>query len=350
MSSAEETPNSPRARNPKTVARQIGIVAGQFFLIAVLGEVVMRTLTLFVDIYDIEMVRYARELKMPSPIPGLSHQHRGDAAAHLMGVDVTLNGLGHRNPELASPKPANEFRIHVIGGSIAMGWGVREEKTFTALLERRLNDGGSGERRFWVINAGVGNYNLRYAVELLKRQIDVTRPDLVVIQYYINDAEENPARRDNVLVKYSYFFAMLYVRLKSTLQLMADDLTEYYGELYRDGNPAWDDAVSALGELRELTRRRDIGLVALLVPEVHDLSADGPYPPIYLEIGETFNAMDIPLVSAYEPFRQRFGNDPSGAWIAWDDPHPSAKGHEVMAEVLYQKITDILNADGERRR
>jgi lysophospholipase L1-like esterase len=267
-----------------------------------------------------------------------------------MGAKVALNGLGHRNPDLASPKPANEFRIHVIGSSIAMGWGVQQERTFTALLERRLNDGGSGERRFRLINAGVGNYNVRYSVELLKRQIDVTHPDLVVLQYYINDAEGSPTRRDNELVKYSYFFAMLYVRLKSMLQLMAGNLTDYYGNLYRDGNPGWEDAVKALRELESLTRRRGIDLVALLVPEIHDLSDDSPYPPIYRQIGKTFDALDIPLVSAYEPFRQRFGNDPSGAWIAWDDPHPSAEGHEVMAKVLYQEIKDILISDGAHRR
>ena len=55
------------------------------------------------------------------------------------------------------PKNANEFRIILIGGSGAQGWGASStEHTMARLLEQRLNQAEDG-RHYRVINMAMGS-------------------------------------------------------------------------------------------------------------------------------------------------------------------------------------------------
>src|SRR5947207_1728331 len=77
-----------------------------FVCTAGLGELVMRIVVAHKLIYNIEMVKYAKELKTIDPEGVVSHVHRTNRSAKLMGVEIALNSLGHRSPELAAVKPA----------------------------------------------------------------------------------------------------------------------------------------------------------------------------------------------------------------------------------------------------
>jgi len=78
--------------------------------------------------YDIEMWRYARELKTPSSNPLLGHDHRANRRAVLQTVEIRLDDHGLRGVS-RGPRPPGRRRIMVLGGSIALGWGVPEAET-----------------------------------------------------------------------------------------------------------------------------------------------------------------------------------------------------------------------------
>ena len=111
--------------------------------------------------YDVEMWRYANQLKVWGETPGIRFEHRRSAEARLMGVDVHINRFGMRDKERDLLKPTGVRRIAVLGDSITFGWGVPQEETYPALLEKRLNEQSpAGEKgSFEVLNFGVGNYN-----------------------------------------------------------------------------------------------------------------------------------------------------------------------------------------------
>ena len=134
--------------------------------ILVCGEIVLRVLSSITNIYNIEMLNYAKELKVKSAIPGVSQEHRPNASARLMGVDITLNSLGHRSAELRNPKRADERRLHFLGSSIALGWGVAEEEAMPSLVADMFNRRISPNTgfRYVALNAGIGNYNTFYLV------------------------------------------------------------------------------------------------------------------------------------------------------------------------------------------
>ncbi|MBI2567776.1 MAG: SGNH/GDSL hydrolase family protein [Candidatus Schekmanbacteria bacterium] len=320
---------------------RVGRVAATIVYAVLCGELIIRAICYFVPIYDIEMIHYAKELKVRSTIPGVSHEHRPAVSAHLMGVDVTLNSLGHRGPELATPKPPREKRIHFLGSSITLGWGVAEKDTFVSLVGARFNQelaprAGSS---YAVINSGIGNYNIYYEVELFKKQMDRTQPDIVAIQYYINDAEVKPEANDSPLLKYSELSPLVYLRLKELVAVNRQSLSDYYLSLYTDGQPGWEQVKASLAELGQICARRRIPLVAFLIPELHDLAATGPYPPIYEIIKTAMGKLGIAVIDTYPPLREAFKANPAQAWIARDDPHPGIEAHRIIADVLFADLS-----------
>jgi hypothetical protein len=89
-----------------------------------------------------------------------------------------INGAGFRDDEASLATP----EIIVLGDSHAMGWGVEQNETFSAVLERQ-----SGYR---VLNTAVASYDTSREMRLLDR-VDTSRLKYLIIQYCDNDVIEN---------------------------------------------------------------------------------------------------------------------------------------------------------------
>jgi hypothetical protein len=91
----------------------------------VLGEGILRVKNSSMTNYDIEMWRYARELKARSPDPSLDFEHLKNKSAVLQNIDVRLNEWGLRGGAV-EPAGPDVRRILFLGGSTTLGWGVPE--------------------------------------------------------------------------------------------------------------------------------------------------------------------------------------------------------------------------------
>ena len=96
---------------------------------------------------------------------------------------------GFRGAEVAIPKPPGRFRVVVIGDSVTLGWGVADDETFSARLERLLHE-RFPHRDLDVVNLGVGGYDTRQEVTLLARNVSRLEPDLVLVGFYSNDVPD----------------------------------------------------------------------------------------------------------------------------------------------------------------
>ena len=71
---------------------------------------------LFVDNgmnFNLEMWKYARDLKEVAPDPLVGHRHRPGRRARLMGVEVAINSNGLRDREIAYPRtPGSLLESH----------------------------------------------------------------------------------------------------------------------------------------------------------------------------------------------------------------------------------------------
>ncbi|HEX4334390.1 MAG TPA: hypothetical protein VH062_00675 [Polyangiaceae bacterium] len=102
-------------------------------------------------------------------------------------VSVCTNHAGLRDRDHAASESP---RVLDVGDSFTFGWGVEQNDTFTAELERSLRLGG-------LSHAGVYDAGLSYTSQvhqdvLLRKLYDDVRPDLVVLQFSEdNDIDEN---------------------------------------------------------------------------------------------------------------------------------------------------------------
>lgn len=92
--------------------------------------------------------------------------------------DLRINSLGLRDDEVSLRAPT----IVVTGDSVAMGWGVRQEGTFSQLVEQRTG--------LTVLNAAVASYGTVREMRLLDR-LNVQYLRYLVVQYHENDWVEN---------------------------------------------------------------------------------------------------------------------------------------------------------------
>ena len=304
--------------------------------IVFIGEIGIRTISHFTNIYEIEMLKYAKKLKRSSENPNLSHEHIPNSQSQLMGVNIVLNSLGHRNNELQNEKANGEYRIHIIGSSITLGWGIETEKTFTSVLEKKLNTNEKikkEKKSYVVVNGGIGNTNTTHHVELFKAQFNLINPDTVILQYFINDAEIIKKKKNNYILKYSYFIAFIYQHIKS--YSFHGTLYEYYSDLYNENNLGWISAKNSILKLKDLCNENDISLIILFVPDFHDLSEKNPLTNLYLKITEQFNIMGIPIINSYESLSNEFKFNSLESWVSKDDAHPNSRAHSIIANDTY---------------
>lgn len=315
-----------------------------------LGELGIRVISSQKLIYNIEMVKYATQLKMPDTLGQVSHVHRPNRSARLMGVDIALNHLGHRGSDLADPRPPSRKRVMVLGSSVTLGWGVPQESTFTARTEAVLNREHpfGPDYSFEFANAGIGNYNTVFQARLFERQYPLVRPDLVVLHYFISDVQPRTMGRNNAILKHSYLAAFLFDRwslLKLSLSGSYRDLFSFYRELYQPESPAWLETQHQIQAMHDAAARDSVPFVLMIIPDVHDLSPTTPYKALYRQIDSTFESMGLQTVNTFDAYQQRYGDKVSQLWIQADDPHPNARGHAVMADELYRYLvtTDPLH-------
>lgn len=307
---------------------------------ALLGEGILRVVTAYRLNYNIEMVRYAKALKQRDPSGEVSHIHRPNSSARLMGTEISLNSLGDRGPEL-KPRTDQTKRVLVLGSSVTLGWGVPLPQVFSSVVESRLNNErpfGDGYR-FEFVNAGIGNYNTRFQYALFKRQYPLVKPDCVILHYFIRDAEPIGMGNDNTLLKYSYLADFLYNRIQLTsggALGSRPSLFEHYRQLYSANSAAWADTRVIVAEMKQVLDRDHVPMLIMIVPDIHDLSPKSPYGQIYTTIETAFAAGGVSTLNFYPAFQKQFGEREQDLWIQSDDPHPNAKGHALMADLAFQ--------------
>lgn len=301
----------------------------------ILGELTIRLVSSRKHIYNIEMVKYASELKMRDPEGLVSHVHRPNARANLMGVDIQLNSLGHRSRELQAEKKETEQRIYLMGASGTLGWGVTQEETYSSLLEKELN-AKSLHKHYEVINAGIGNYGTKEQYFLLKKQLAQVKPDHVVLTYYISDVIPREVGNDNPIYHYSYLAAYLANAANVVTYALSgkSSLSEYYGQFYDVKNPHWIEAKENINEIKKLCDQHGISFSIMMLPDIHNLTQGTPLKAIYEKIEADFNGQGFKTLNIFPTLQAEFAGREQEIWIQANDPHPNAKGHKVVAQQL----------------
>jgi len=286
---------------------------------------------------------------------------RPGAAAAMGEGRVTLNRLGYRGRELPPRGAGGATRVVVIGDSIAFGYGVADEQTFTHLIDAR--DNGIDAANMGVQGFGPGQ-------ELLVLQRDGLRadPDIVVLALCLrNDFADavlpvalyngvNPRPRyrlveralllDDAGVRLSPLgravawlsdYSHLYNRLSALIGPRPQPLEESWRvrkrEALRDGDYALRLSVALVLEMQRLCRERGVRLLVATFPSEHSFESE---PPLHRRFHD---ALRFAGVRTLELRRELRALGLSASEVAIDETgHLAPAGHRATAEVLEVEI------------
>lgn len=287
-------------------------------------ELMTRIYTSLSPVYDIEMSRYARDLKASDPDPELGFLHRKKQGGDYMGVrlDIDENGERRETARVMSPETRSIF---FLGDSLTLGWGVSEKETFSRRLEEKLSE-TCGHLK--IFNFGHGNYNLVRSVRLLKKVLLHMKPHGIFVYYFINDAENLSEASDPGILAHSEFVSLFWSRLKRMRSSGEPDFLEYYRGLYREGEPGWEKTKGAFEELAKIARSLNVPLGVIILPEFRKFE---PYPfsPEHEKIARVAQKNGILISDITASFKDE---SPHSLWVAPDDSHPNAQGHALIAK------------------
>ena len=319
------------------------------------------------SLYAWELVASRRMVWEVHPTPGAGYTLiKPGSQYEWQGIPVEINSHGLRGPETPYEKPPDTFRILNLGDSIVMGWGVREDSTYGRRLESLLNEDGSSELRFEVINAGVPGWNLENALAYLQAEGLKYEPDLILLGLTMtNDIKGDSALlADNQqpLIKWlrshTYFWPFLTVQLR-WLEARAEG-RERIDVIDPPTNPdkyfppdpeaeQWQTFWNLVSAINQLAGEKDIPVVLILFPLEFQV-IDESYSTFSQELLVAKAAeAGIPAVDPLPAFRQACLDKPGGPCQLEDRylfadvwMHPSVHGHQLIADELEAFLTQMV--------
>ncbi|MBZ0268480.1 SGNH/GDSL hydrolase family protein, partial [bacterium] len=295
----------------------------------VLLEVGLRVYSRITPNVDVEFYRYASLMKGAAPGSGVVFRHRPGAGETFFGVDVKINGHGFRDAEWTKPAPG-ERTIALLGDSITFGWGVPYGERFSERLEEEWSRDGAPVT---LLNTGHGNYNAVQEYATLAEAFADRPVDAVLQVWYINDAEPTPVHRDTPW--YAHLHAAIFLWAKADLLQRRfgarENYVDYYRGLYRNDAPGYEAFAAALDSTGAWASRHGVPWIFVVLPEFHDFTPDGPFTDVYAQVARRATQAGARVIDATEAFA---GTDPSTVWVAYNDVHPNAKGHRIIAGAI----------------
>jgi lysophospholipase L1-like esterase len=328
---------------PKKSSSYLGYLANVFTLLLAIA-LIAGTLELYVRLveddgmqFDLEMWKYAKSVKVISKDPLIGHEHRPKADADLMGVRVTTNSAGFRDEEIPVDKPPGTVRIMMLGDSVTFGWGAKQDETVAARLKQAWRSAG---RKVDVINTGVGNYNTIMEVEFFLTRGYRFNPDVVVLNYFINDAEPVPRYDyswfERVSAAWVYYGSRFDVVQRELRVGQQTDWRSYYNGLYDEArNPGgWREVQASIRKLAAYCSHNGIRLLIVNYPEIRVLKPY-PFPEVGYRLAALAKELDLPYLDLLDAVRDE---NPADLWVTPPDPHPNGRAHNLFAAALRKWI------------
>jgi lysophospholipase L1-like esterase len=289
------------------------------------------------------------QLIRPSSNPKVIYELVPNQAVQFCDQRVTVNALGFRGPAVAPVKPPGTKRIVGLGDSLMFGWGVGDAEYYLALIAERLARQGTGPT-VEVINSAVPGYNTVMEVETLKEKLLQFTPDVVIIEYVDNDLDLpnfldtplSPASVDHLFL-HDFVVARLAGRVWDPTHRLAGAPRDPFRDRRLEGNPDRVPAQyralvgieayrAAMAELKALSVTRRFAVVVF---------SRAPLPD---DVAAVCSALGLPMVSAWPAIERYLTEHGGGRYeesalaLSANDPHPSALGHRLMADVLFDYL------------
>ncbi len=265
------------------------------------------------------------------------------------------NSRGHRGPEFSLTPEANTFRIVMLGDSFTFGQGVPEGSPYPEQVERQLNR-RSSSHRFEVINAGVSGTDTADQVRCLQETCLAYQPDLVTVQFYLNDLEprmETEAAAvggfvDGVLLQPAYcsyavfFLKHRFERLRDSVGASlkkSEPLRQWLDGIARHietEDAGWQRFESAVEDFAALGECNKLPIAMILFP--HPGRMDDSMRSVHNAVAQRVQTAGIPVIDLLDAFSEV---PPGQQTVSPIDHHPSPAVYQRAASRIVQELDDL---------
>ena len=322
--------------------------------ILVASTVVTVSLTTALDVFELALrfPSVATRIGAPSELA-----RWGDRYDRLWERNV----LGLRSPYETIARTTSGPRVLALGDSFTWGSKIAEtDSTWPARLERRLRRQlQAGELQ--VINLAERGFTMANEAERLRRLGWQFDPDLVIVQFFVNDSYESGPNfeRQGGAEARPYQRHLLPVRMRegairnSALLPLIDQglsrlvgqpaLTEQFRPFYAAQARGWGQLRSALREMGDSSSARSVPIVLVLFPALLPgrwTTSDYPLREFYSQVGDEAKRAGFHVVDLIPEFVTRSDDDWRTWWATPYDSHPGPAAHAVVAAAIAQLVSD----------
>lgn len=254
---------------------------------------------------------------------------------------LTTNKWGMRDKEYTIRKPENTFRMALLGTSFEMGSGVNDNEVFEQLVEDRLNNEYSAQTglNYEILNFAVGGYHLIQNVKLTDEAIEKFNPDVAL---YFAHSKESRRVIDRIIRFYLDTLDLEYDFLRNLKSEAGIKKGMTHAEVQKRLLPFGDKIVEwGYNKIANSCIEKGIKPVWIFLPTIEGIMNE---PANDRKRVEQFavNAGFF-IISLEQVFTNQ---DTKEIRVAPWDMHPNAKGHQLIAEMLYSKLINYADQIG----
>jgi lysophospholipase L1-like esterase len=292
---------------------------------------------------------------IPDDVPMTYHAAAGDESyapdpnalvRSVLGIWHRTNSHGLRGPERPLERTVGRPRVAVVGDSVVWGFGIDQEDTISAWLERLASNSGSAIEAW---NLGVVAYNTYNEKGEYARLAPLLRPDVTIVVVLFNDLQSRPEYFRITSVG-TLADPRLHAPYPDGLRPFLEKSALFHAAIHlywsaappSRGGRASDLAnlPNVLDQLEQI-RRIASGVGSALI--IAAMPSAVPEASRFGALAEALRRYCEQRHVAFVDLSDTLGRPPRHEYLLPSDPvHPTAQGAKLVAEALASRVIDVL--------
>jgi hypothetical protein len=263
-------------------------------------------------------------------------------------VILETNSQGLRDREYVFEKPANTFRVAVLGDSFTMPSGVAIENAYHTLLEERFN-AESETLQYEFINFAVDGYSMQDYLLHLQYKVPEYEPDLVLMGFMPgNDTQEAlPSNTKKNVPRHNFWSYILAIVRHGKNAIHPQARNTWTTANLKSISPSASNTMIQKNEpylrrmFAEIAAESTEKGIPVVVANIEYFSVNTFLLSLLEEITAEHSMSFVDTSVHFE------GIDPLSLFIYRADRHANAKANRIFADVIYEHLatTNLMPTD-----
>jgi len=261
-----------------------------------------------------------------SDFPDVVYEFKPEIDSYFKLADFKTNSRGLRDKEYSLEKPANTFRVAVIGGSFTVPAGVEIDEAFHSILEDRFNK-ENPDFNYEFINFGVSGYRINNKIATLEHKALKYNPDLILFILDGSQFTEDEEKEFKPKSQKNQFFQSFTYKLISKNKLSTQDNKDQ--EFLDEHKTGLDQFNLELQKLSNISQKNNVPICVVVLD--HDYS----HYEMSKEIKRLVENNNLYYSNTIASFQDI---DISELTIYKIDIHPNSKANQIFADSIYMDL------------